>query len=222
MRWELKNDPPNPAHKHTWLTMLKEWAEVPTGHSQRLVARTPHYPNWVDICASYQIRKIAGCSCAGNVGNVFPGIDFKGNRYSATPTCIPARAWRTCRGACLYRKLAVAGKSFLANPGACANRNFTYLVKGPLNKPRVKQYTEWTACEESTWSVSIRNGTSIWMPGLELISPKWQILWKSSHTYSPNITFWKRVHEVVYEKIMVSLCRLQVSWKLYMILYEIS
>ena len=29
--------------------------------------------------ASYQIRKIAGCACAGNTGNVFPTIDFKGN-----------------------------------------------------------------------------------------------------------------------------------------------
>ena len=39
------------------------------------------------LWASYQIRKIAGCACAGNAGNVFPGI-----------------------------------------PGACATRNFTYLV----------------------------------------------------------------------------------------------
>ena len=30
--------------------------------------------------ASYQIRKIAGCACAGNAGNVFPATDFKGNR----------------------------------------------------------------------------------------------------------------------------------------------
>ena len=29
--------------------------------------------------ASYQIRKIAGCACAGNAGNVFPATDFKGN-----------------------------------------------------------------------------------------------------------------------------------------------
>ena len=30
--------------------------------------------------ASYQIRKIAVCACAGNVRNVFPATDFKGNR----------------------------------------------------------------------------------------------------------------------------------------------
>ena len=32
------------------------------------------------LWASYQIRKIAGCVCAGNAGNVFPATDFKGNR----------------------------------------------------------------------------------------------------------------------------------------------
>ena len=30
--------------------------------------------------ASYQIRKIAGCACAGNAGNVSPAADFNGNR----------------------------------------------------------------------------------------------------------------------------------------------
>ena len=30
--------------------------------------------------ASYQMRKIADCACAGNVGNVFTATDFKGNR----------------------------------------------------------------------------------------------------------------------------------------------
>ena len=29
---------------------------------------------------SYQIRKIAGCACAGNAGNVFAAADFNGNR----------------------------------------------------------------------------------------------------------------------------------------------
>ena len=30
--------------------------------------------------ASYQIRKIAGCICAGNAGTFSPAADFKGNR----------------------------------------------------------------------------------------------------------------------------------------------
>ena len=29
--------------------------------------------------ASYQLRKIAGCACTGNAGNVSPATDFKGN-----------------------------------------------------------------------------------------------------------------------------------------------
>ena len=48
--------------------------------------------------ASYQIRKIAGCACTGNAGNVFTcqcGL--------VIPTCITARAWRTCRDACRDR-----------------------------------------------------------------------------------------------------------------------
>ena len=50
--------------------------------------------------ASYQLRKIAGCACAGNASNVFPATDFKGNRKLAILACIEARAWRTCRYAC--------------------------------------------------------------------------------------------------------------------------
>ena len=47
--------------------------------------------------ASYQMRKIVGCACTGNAGNVFPATDFKGNRKLAIPACITARACRTCR-----------------------------------------------------------------------------------------------------------------------------
>ena len=45
-------------------------------------------PTW----ASYRTRKIAGCACAGNVGNVL-----------AIPTCMPARGSSTCRDACRDR-----------------------------------------------------------------------------------------------------------------------
>ena len=33
--------------------------------------------------ASCQIRKIAGCACAGNAWNVFPATNFKGNRHAS-------------------------------------------------------------------------------------------------------------------------------------------
>ena len=48
--------------------------------------------------ASYQIRNIAGCTCAGNAGNV-----FLATAGLAIPTCITARTGRTCRDACWGR-----------------------------------------------------------------------------------------------------------------------
>ena len=46
-------------------------------------------PSW----ASYQIRKIAGCSYARNAGNVIPATDLKGNHQLAFPACITAHVW---------------------------------------------------------------------------------------------------------------------------------
>ena len=43
--------------------------------------------------ASYQVRKIAGCACAGNARNVFPAIDLNGHRCLAIPALITARTW---------------------------------------------------------------------------------------------------------------------------------
>ena len=37
-------------------------------------------PALVRTWVSYQIRKLSGCACAENAGNVFPATDFKGNR----------------------------------------------------------------------------------------------------------------------------------------------
>ena len=82
---------------------------------------------------SYQIRKIAGCACAGNAGSVFPANALKGNRGLAIPACIMARAgphvpW------CMSGSLTCGGGENVPGiPGACAARNFTYLVRGPLS-----------------------------------------------------------------------------------------
>ena len=72
----------------------------------------------MNICslASYQLRKIVGCACAGNAGNVFHVTDFKGDRWLAIPACITVRASRTCRDVCRDRQSAVAGKTFPAFP----------------------------------------------------------------------------------------------------------
>ena len=61
----------------------------------------------------------------------------------AIPTCIRAPAWRTCPDVCWDRYLAVSfavggGENIPVIPGACATRNFTYLVRGPWGKPHVQ------------------------------------------------------------------------------------
>ena len=83
------------------------------------------------LWASCQIRKSVGCACAGNVENVFPATDFKGNHKLAIPACITARASHTCRDACRDRQPAMAGENVPGIPGTCATRSFTYLARGP-------------------------------------------------------------------------------------------
>ena len=61
---------------------------------------------------------------------------FPRHRGLAIPTCITARASRTCRDACQDRLLRVpfevsGGENFPGIPGACAIRNSTYLARGP-------------------------------------------------------------------------------------------
>ena len=51
---------------------VRMWISNYTSHELTDVITHPWAP--------YQIHKIAGCACAGNCGNVFPAIDFKGNR----------------------------------------------------------------------------------------------------------------------------------------------
>ena len=55
------------------------------------------------------------------------------------PTCITVRASRTCRDTCRDRWLAVSfdvsgGENAYGIPGACATRNFTYLVRGQMGR----------------------------------------------------------------------------------------
>ena len=105
----------------TWI-ILTYWCPVTPWHGN--ASRT------TGAWTSYQIRKIVGCACAGNAGNVFPASDFKRNCWLAIPTCITARASRTCRDACRDRWPAVAGENVPGIPGACATRYFTYLARG--------------------------------------------------------------------------------------------
>ena len=70
--------------------------------------------------ASYQIRKIAGCACAGNVGNVFPRRRFQRKPLVSDPgmhhgTCVTHVPW------CMSGSLTCGdGENVPGIPGACA------------------------------------------------------------------------------------------------------
>ena len=84
--------------------------------------------------AFYQIRKIAGCACAGNAGNVFPRHPLQRKPLVSDPamhhgTCVTHVPW------CMSGSLTSGGGEIVPGiPGACATRNFTYLARGPLSK----------------------------------------------------------------------------------------
>ena len=70
--------------------------------------------------ASYQIRKIAGCACAGNAGNVFPRRRFQRKPLVRDPdmhhgTCVTHVPW------CMSGSLTCGnGENVPGIPGACA------------------------------------------------------------------------------------------------------
>ena len=81
--------------------------------------------------ASCQIPEIAGCACAGNAGNVFPVAELYRKPLFSNPgmhrgTCGTHVPW--CMPGSLTRG---GGENVPGIPGACATRNFTYLVRGP-------------------------------------------------------------------------------------------
>ena len=70
--------------------------------------------------ASYQIRKIAGCACAGNAGNVFPRRRFQRKPIVGDPgmhhgTCVTHVPW------CMSGSLTCGdGENVPGIPGTCA------------------------------------------------------------------------------------------------------
>ena len=81
--------------------------------------------------ASYQIRKIAGCACAGNAGNVFSRRRLQKKLLVSDPgmhhgTCVTHVPW--CMSGSLTRG---GGENVPGIPGTCATRNCLYLVRDP-------------------------------------------------------------------------------------------
>ena len=101
------------------------------GHGACLTTAIWRYRKPLNQGTSYQIRKIVGCACAGNAGNVFPATDFKRKTLVSDPgmhhvTCVTHVPW------CMSGSLTHGGGENVPGiPGACATRNFTYLARGP-------------------------------------------------------------------------------------------
>ena len=85
--------------------------------------------------ASYQIRKIAGCACAGNAGNVSPCRRFQRKPLVSDPgmhhgTCVTHVPW------CMSRSLTCGDRENVPGiPGACAPAIL-----------RIWQEAHWTEC----------------------------------------------------------------------------
>ena len=82
--------------------------------------------------ASYQIRIIAGCACAGNAGNVFPATDLKKYKPLINDPGMHHGTCVTRVALCMSGSLTSGGGENIPGIiGACATRNFTYLARGP-------------------------------------------------------------------------------------------
>ena len=106
-------------HKKTSKIRINDplWRE-PTGDRWIPLKRPVKWksPPW----ASYQIRKIAGCACTGNAGNVFPRRRFQRKPLVSDPgmhhgTCVTHVPW------CMSGSLTCGdGENVPGIPGACA------------------------------------------------------------------------------------------------------
>ena len=81
----------HPRHSCRWIAANLASSETYKHGTHQLQVFCLIVPVQHETWTSYEIRKIVGCTCAGNAGNVFPAADFKGNRLLAIPVCITAR-----------------------------------------------------------------------------------------------------------------------------------
>ena len=91
-----------------------------TGHRQCVTSPGVYHSRSPARWASYQIRNIAGCACAGNAGNVFPRRRFQRKPLVSDPgihhgTCVTHVPW------CMSGSLACSnGENVPGIAGACA------------------------------------------------------------------------------------------------------
>ena len=99
---------------------------------------------WVNWWASYQVRKIAGCACAGNAGNVFPRRRFQRKPLVSYPgmhhgTCVTHVPW------CMSGSLTCGdGENVPSIPGACAPAILRIWQEANATYPRGVSLWKWS------------------------------------------------------------------------------
>ena len=97
--------------------------------------------------ASYQIRKIAGCACAGNAGNVFPRRRFQRKLLVSDPgmhhgTCVTHVPW------CMSGSLTCGDGENV--PGACAPA-ILRIWQEAHGLASNRQSMTWTKVDQDLW-----------------------------------------------------------------------
>ena len=141
---------------------------------------------------------------------------FPLHRELAIRTCITARAWRACRDTCRDLKLAVSfevggGENIPGIPGACANRNFGYLVRGTCG---LNSFTYHVGQLRNEMPSSIKQDTSHDRPMFIMEIPHlenrlyietgswWSLYWRPDIVVS-----FMRKKTTVYVYIYIYICR---------------
>ena len=111
--------------------------------------------------SSYQIRKITSCACAGNAGNVFPAprVSDPDTHHGTCVTHVPWCMTGSLTSGFLWSRWRenVPGIS-----GACATRNFTYLVRGPLRPMIVARHGATTEEDYGITHIMWQSTSAIW------------------------------------------------------------
>ena len=107
--------------------------------------------------ASYQIRKLAGCACAGNAGNVFPRRRFQRKLLVSDPgmhhgTCVTHVPW------CMSGSLTCGdGENVPGIPGACAPAILRIWQEAHDNTTSANYLTMWWGVWGSTHLLVIQD-----------------------------------------------------------------
>ena len=122
------------SHNNSSLKLLVECQQVGTSRTMGLLPNTSN----------------CGCACAGNAGNVFPATAGKQSRHASRHVCDARAVMHAGIANSRFTLNSAAGGNVPGIPGACATRDFAYLVRGqwpahhPLSglhqRPRFNQY----------------------------------------------------------------------------------